>query len=339
LHLNTVAVGLEAIASDPVAAQKAAATLNVGWRPPVHSSKAPKNLVFIEPLAKHVSLPTTPAGLRDLTSRSKIFVLRAVLVAACDSLDMYVTEVARTGWLKIDDAKTIDICTKADTKPNNVAWSLAERYATLCQALDLSHLEGHCAIVALGSRWRNALVHAEDAKFVLANSDRQMLISNAAQLNKAGFVVGQALARFTNKLNPTLKDVTTIIAYAQELCTEIDRRAIKRIASKESDVEQLLRERLRAHFKSRGRVDDFWGIHRDQEWDKDQNAKVRGPDRTARAGSFDVKWVSRFGSLLDALGFSATKHPASAPVSDREIGRLSSMSANQFADELELPER
>ena len=338
LHLNTVAVGLEAISSDPAAAQKAAATLNVGWRPPANARKVSRDAPVGEPLAQRVVLPGAPARLRDLTSRSRIFVLRAVLVAACDALDAYVAEVARTAWLKID-AAAADICTKAVTKPGRIAWSLAERYAELCASLDLRELEGLCSIVALGSRWRNALVHAEDAEFTLATSDRNALMSRAAQLNKAGFVVGQALDRFKSRLNPTLKDVTTIVAYAQDLCATIDRRAIERVASNESDVEALLRARLAAHFKSRGRVDDFWGTHREQEWDADRNANVRPLDRTARAIGCDTKWQSRFGSLLDSLGFSVTKHPASAPISDREIGKLSGMSAQEFADELKLPVR
>lgn len=57
----------------------------------------------------------------------------------------------------------------------------------------------------------------------------------------------------------------------------------------------------------------------------DKNGKKRGPDRTERAIGYDVKWQSRFNSMLDALGFSATKKPVSALLTDREIGRLSSM--------------
>lgn len=336
LHLNTVAVGLEVISLDPSAAQAAAAALNVGWRPPSVASKKSVTLPAAEPLAKRVVLPTGMKALRDLTSRSKIFVLRAVLVTAFDALDTFVTEIARTEWLKFD-LGVIDICTKAVTKPGKIAWTLSERYFTICQALGIRELNGHCALLGLGSRWRNALVHAENAEFALEKEDRKLLIDHADQLNKAGFKVGQALDRFDHGLNPTLKDVTTIISYAQDLCRVIDLKAIQVVASQESEVEALLHDRLRAYFKSRGRVDAFWGIHRDHEWDLTLNAKLKNPDRVARSESYIAKWESRFESMLDALGFSSTKHPASAPVSFKEIGRLRSMSASEFAQELGLP--
>lgn len=336
LHLNTVAIGLEAIASDVSAAQKAANALNVGWRLPAGKKNAAKSASIVEPLAKPIRLPTEGTKLRDLTARSKVFVLRAVLVAACDCLDTYVAELVKTPWLKIDES-TADICTKAVTKPGKIAWSLAERYTAICTALQIPSMEGRCAIVALGSRWRNALVHAEGAKFDLHSSDRQMLMSNADGLCKAGFIVTQALERFKNGSDPTLKDVTTIVSYSQELCATIDRYAIVRVMNHSSEVERFLLERLKMHFKSRGRVDDFWGIHRDQEWDMDKCAKVRPAERTERASAFDAKWHSRFGQLLDSLGFSASQHPVSGHLSAKEVGRLTSMSAKEFADELSLP--
>lgn len=63
LHLNTVAVGLEAITSCPAAAQLAAKTLNVGWRAPKVAAKELKDAPVVEPLAKRVVLPVASTGL------------------------------------------------------------------------------------------------------------------------------------------------------------------------------------------------------------------------------------------------------------------------------------
>lgn len=168
-----------------------------------------------------------------------------MLVAACDSLDAYIAEVARTPWLKIDKA-TAAIFTKAVTKQGGSTWSLAERYATLCKALNLKDKESACSIIALGHAG-NALVHAEDAEFALNPIDKKL--SSHGSVDKAGFDIAQALERFDCRLNPTLKDVTTIIAYAQDLCTAIDRKAIQSVASEPQQVEELLRERLKEHFR------------------------------------------------------------------------------------------
>ena len=329
LYINTVAVALEAIASDPAAAQRAADKLNVGWRAPV-DPKAPP----IEVLATRLELPTNERRMRELTAQARAFVLRSALVGAVDALDAYLTGVTRLSWLNFSP-ETVATCTKATTRPGGKAWSISERCGSLCEELALDPTTRLLPLISLAVRWRNALVHSEGAEFKLSQEDRTALASNSASLNKAAFSITKAVERFDQGKDPTLKDVTTFVAYMQELCTSVDGAAIRRVAGTEVDVEKLLLSRLKSRFKSRSALYEFWGVSRKHEWSASAQSQ-KGFERTSR-GDFEPKWRTRFENLLNSLGFSMTQRPASAAISPSGLGRIRGASACVVADELGLP--
>lgn len=325
LYINTVAVALEAISSDPPIAQAAAHKLNVGWQAP----KPPP-----EVLAKRLKLPTNEPRMRELTAQARAFVLRSVLVGTIDALDAYLTSLARQSWLNFSQT-TVDICTKATTRPGGKAWSISERCGALCDELALEQAGKLVPLISLVVRWRNALVHSDNAEFKLPNEDRTALTTNSKSFNKAAFSVSSALERFDQAKDPTLKDITTFVAYVQELCISVDKAAIQRVAGTEADVEKVLLSRLKSRFKSRGALYEFWGTSRQREWSESEQSK-KGFERMNR-GDFEAKWRSRFENLLSSIGFSQTKRPTSAKISPAELGRIRDASARALADELGLP--
>lgn len=329
LYINTVAVALEAISSDPTAAKKAADKLNVSWRDPI-DPKAPP----LEVLAAKLELPADESRMRNLTAQARTFVLRSVLVGAVDALDAYLTGIARLNWLNFSPS-TVATCTKATTRPGGKAWSISERCGALCKELDLTQAAELLPLISLAVRWRNALVHSEDAEFKLPQEDRIALAKNPAIFNKAAFSVTKAVARFDEGRDPTLKDVTTFVAYVQELCKSLDSAAILRVAGTEPAAEEVLRSRLKSRFKSRIALYEFWGVTRKHEWSEREQSQ-KGFERTDR-GDFESKWRTRFENLLSSIGFPLTQRPASAVITPAELGRIRGASARALADELGLP--
>lgn len=329
LYINTVAVALEAISSDPAAAQRAANKLNVSWQVPVNPNAPP-----LEVLAVRLELPTNERRMRELTAQARAFVLRSVLVGAVDALDAYLTGVARLSWLNFSP-DTVGTCTKATTRPGGKEWGISERCGALCNELALTQAAKLLPLISLAVRWRNALVHSENAKFKLPPEDRSALVKNSASFNKAAFNVTSAVERFDQGRDPTLKDVTTFVAYVQELCKSVDGAAIGRVAGTESDVEKVLSSTLKGRFKSRSALYEFWGVTRKHEWSESAQSQ-KGFERTER-GNFESKWLTRFENLLSSIGFSLTQRPASAAIAPAELGRIRGSSARALADELGLP--
>lgn len=328
LYINTVAVALEAISGDPSLAEDAAKKLSLGWRAPV-ASKASSN----DRLATKLDLPANEPRMRQLTSQARTFVLRSVLVGAVDALDVYVGSVARLTWLNFSK-ETVSVCTKAITRPGGSAFSISERCEALCKELGLNEEVKILPLVTLAVRWRNALVHYDGADFELPKKDRSALEADPTVLNKAAFDVRSAIEKFDQRKPPSLKEVTTLLAYIQDLCMSIDSSAIRRVAGTESSVEQILKDRLRTRFRSRNQLYEFWGVSRSNEWSESAIAK-KGYDRTDR-GEFEAKWHSKFANLLSAIGFPMTTKATSAQITPSELARIRGASARELADELGL---
>ena len=121
----------------------------------------------------------------------------------------------------------------------------------------------------------------------------------------------------------------------QELCKSVDSAAIRRVAGTESDVEAVLRSRLKSRFKSRNELYEFWGVARKHEW-SESALRQKGFERTER-GKFESKWQTRFQNLVSSVGLSLTQRPASAEITPTELGRIRGASARALADELGFP--
>lgn len=312
LFLSTSAIGLECLFLHPQSAISASTSLHIGWK-----------------------LPTTVAKTRDLTFQTRTFLLTSVLTAACDAIDQYISQIVKIEWL-IFSPRTRDIATMAITKPGGKAWQPGERLATICQEVGVEDYEHPVALLALAFRWRNAIVHATDAKFQLDLTYRRVLQAGPEILEmKAGFNVHRALQNFDEKRPPSLKEVTTLLSCAQDLCGAIDNAALKKALPSEKAVEELLKLKLRAFFRTRGHVYEFWGTSRDGEWEEQELVK-KGEDRGRRSSNHEKKWQSRWGNLLTTLEFVETDQCSQFPLNKSEFLRLSNLSASHFADELGL---
>lgn len=329
LYINTVAVALEVVSGDPSLAEEAAKKLNLGWQAPSDVKAS-----SLEGLATRLHLPAGEQRMRQLTAQARTFVLRSVLTSAIDALDVYLGSVARLSWLNFSNEMVL-VCTKAKTPLGGRAYSISDRCEALCNELELTEVLKLLPLVALASRWRNALVHFDDADFKLDSKDRSALKSNFATFNKAGFDVITTIDRFDQKKPPTLKDVTTLLAYMQDICGSIDSSAIRRVAGSADDVMKVLKDRLRSRFRTRNKLYEFWGVSRSNEWSSSERAK-RGHERVDR-GEFEVKWNSRFANLLSSIGFPKTGRATSAQIPLDQLERIRGACARELADELQLP--
>lgn len=325
LHLNTVAVGLELIIPKPVDTPSG---LHISW-----------------------SSPETEMKRRELAAQARTFVLRSVLVAACDALDAFLIQFARTEWLVFSQTAK-DKATKATTAPGKKAWSIEDRLSALADDLTLPDVSGEIGLMSLAARWRNAIVHTSGANFKLEPSTKSLLESQAARTrlsSKANFDCKTALAHFLGGKPPTLKEVTTILAFMQDLCRKLDEAAIQRAAGTVESVESLLITGLRGKFRSRGQLYEFWGIHRRGEWridgreppstdhemdDRRNLSDMEKAQLDIRSAAFATKWSNKFGNLLSEIGFVETKgdRQISAVLCDNTIKRFRNMSACEFAD-------
>ncbi|MBT2789111.1 hypothetical protein [Paraburkholderia strydomiana] len=266
--------------------------------------------------------------------------LRAVLVTACDALDTFIRDFARTDWLDFpDDVKTV--ATKATTRPGKVEWSVFDRLKVLSNNLGLEDVEPPFALISLAARWRNAVVHAGRAKFELESDVRTILKSTEAKQRlsgKAAFDIVSTVERFDAGEPPTLKDVTTAIAFMQDACRQLDQAAIRKVAGNAEQLEALLTRALRERFATRGELDEFWGIHRPHEW-ADGEVGVSyaiKESRITRSGTFEHKWNRKFGNLLNSIGFTESKSAISHELSEKTLGYLRGMSAREFSQTIGL---
>ncbi|RXZ36650.1 hypothetical protein D9O50_09140 [Oxalobacteraceae bacterium CAVE-383] len=262
------------------------------------------------------------------------------MIAACDALDSFIREWASTDWLAFPQS-AINIATKATTNSNGREWSVFDRLKTLADVLQVDDVDAYLALVSLGSRWRNALVHMGRARFELDKNVRSILKSPKTKQIlgvKAGFDITETIKKFDSAEDPSLKDVTTILAYMQDVCRQLDQAAICRVADTEDKVEVLLKNALKIHFITRGELDEFWGIHRPNEWiggSATASYAVKECMNT-RLPEYQPKWERKFSNLLNSLGFSMSEHPVSHEISSKCVGFLASMSACDFAKEVGL---
>ena len=165
------------------------------------------------------------AGCANSPHKPGLLSFAPCLLGRVPALDAYLTGVARLSWLNVSP-DTLATCTKATTRPGGKAWSISERCGALCNELALTQAANLLPLISLAVRWRNALVHSEDAEFKLPHESRIAQAKNPANFNKAAFSVTNAVERFDQGKDPTLKDVTTFVAYVQELCKSVDSAAI-----------------------------------------------------------------------------------------------------------------
>ena len=310
LYLNTVAVGLELTVPNQV--NPIPAGLHISW-----------------------NSPSTLTKRRELASQARTFVLRAVLVTACDALDTFIRDFSRTTWLNFP-LNVVDIATKATTRQGKIEWSVFDRLKALSDDLGLEDVDPPFALLSLATRWRNAVVHAGNAKYALESDVRAVLNRPEAVqrlLGKARFDIASAVRRFDAGESPTLKDVTTALAFMQDACRQLDQTAINRVAHNAEQVEALLMQALRKRFVTRGELDEFWGIHRSHEWADGEpgGSYADKQSRETRSSTFELKWHRKFGNLLNSIGFSESTATVSHAVPERTLGHLMGMSASEFA--------
>ncbi|MDH4869003.1 hypothetical protein SBO82_18745 [Alcaligenes nematophilus] len=332
LHLNTVAVGLELMVAQPVVTPIG---LHISWSSPANEEKR-----------------------RELVTQSRAFVLRSVLVAACDALDAFLIQFVKTDWLLFSSDVESKV-TKATTGPQKKAWSIEDRLSAIASELalmDVCGVKEEIGLMSLAVRWRNAIVHTSSAEFKLEPSIKSLLEKEETinyLMSKAGFNCEVALRNFLNEKSPTLKEATTILAFMQDICRKLDQAAIRRVGGSVEEVEGLLISRLRERFRSRRQLYEFWGVHRRSEWlidgqeppsnshEKDLRRKLSEREKEEldrRSKLFEKKWCSKFGNLISEMGFVEIEGEGnvSAVLCDENINRLMNMSASEFAVAIEL---
>ena len=272
-RVGTAIVGLELVAAGGDKPQG----LPISWRKPKDAKSA-----------------------REVADQARRFVLTSALVLVIDTFDEYLRRVAVEAWLRFP-AATRDIATKAFTRAGNKAFSIAERAEALCDDLGLAD-PGLLALVDLAASWRNDLVHADDARPVLASAIRAALETDAERIRReyAHLDVSQLLDNFDSGQAPSTKEATSMIAVVQNLARKIDAAAILRVARTETGVEETASALLASHFSLRAmgtrsawaELSDLW----------------QGSNEQRR---------SKLMKVFERIGFTGAKDAVSKPLPER----------------------
>jgi hypothetical protein len=215
-RLNTILVGLEHVA----AGAGQIGFLPVTWAKPVGYSAA-----------------------RQVADQAKTFACSGAIALAADVLDYFLRDIALEEWLGFSKL-TIGIATKSVTRKSEDggAYSLAERAEALCLDLGLEKPIDIAAIELFG-KWRNTTVHRRDRSTKISKKSREVLLSNEAKAhfskNYSNFRIDLAVSNFEANHPPVQKEVSSLVACAQNLSRQIDNAAIRRVASTPTEVENI----------------------------------------------------------------------------------------------------
>lgn len=276
-RLNTIFVGLEHISAGK---GKLPGGIAVSW-------KAPES----DEVAKQVA------------DQARLFACLAATTLAFDVVDQYLDDISREPWIVLSE-NVKQIATKAVTRPSSQggAYGLHERALAIAEEFGLNeHL--HLALLELLAKWRNSTVHGSIRDAKLSDESQESLQDEVAIFNAYSHLdIKLALKNFQSKKTPVPKEITSLIASAQNLLRKIDEAAIKRAFPTEKSVESYCISVFRDSF-------------------------VKGDDAlTAQLNEYFTRpsdWRKQY--LLKTIaprGVTLTGSPASAAVSDEFFDNL-----------------
>ena len=276
-RLNTIFVGLEHIAAGK---GKLPGGIAVTW-------KAPEN----NEVAKQVA------------DQARHFACLAATALAFDVIDQYLDDISRERWIVLSE-NTRQIATKAVTRPSNQggAYGLHERALAIANELDINE-PLHIALLELLAKWRNSSVHGSARDSKISSESTNALQDETAIFEAYSHLdIKLALKNLEAKRTPAPKEITSLIASAQNLLRKIDEAAIKQAFPTERAVEQYCLRIFRSAL-----------VTDDQALTSKLNEYFTRP----------VDWREKF--LLKTLapqGVTSTKTPISPTVSEGFFYRL-----------------
>jgi hypothetical protein len=289
-RLNTIFVGLEHVANG---ADKPANGAAVTW-----------------------TKPANPNTAKQAADQARIFACSAATVFVVDVADQYISAVVQEQWLDFPESVQ-RIATKAETRPTEKggAYSLAERAKAIVDHLGLTGTDLLLALLELLTKWRNATVHSDDRNLSLSAAALKSLTESKQHLydKYSHFDIDLALENFSKKKLPVAKEITSLIAAAQNLFRAIDEAAIKKAAGSPLTVKAALYNILRENFYAKDAGDTLIPS-RMAEF-------TQGDDEQRRCYLLKV---------LCPLGITYTTSPISAPVGDSDLDELLAMDTEQL---------
>lgn len=298
-RLNTIFVGLEHVANGADKLESGAA---VTWTKPANKNTA-----------------------KQAADQARIFACSAATAFVVDMADQYISAVVKEKWLDFPDFVQ-KIATKAETRAaeKGGAYSLAERAKTVADHLQLADADLLLALLELLAKWRNATIHSDDRNLSLSVASREVLTKSKQLLYEkySHFDIDLALDNFNKKKLPVAKEITSLIAAAQNLFRSIDEAAIKKAAGTQLTMKDALYNVLREHFYTRdpeytlitARVAEF----------------MQGDDEQRRCYLLKV---------MCPLGITYTTSPISAKLGDSDLDELLAMDTEQLVKKLDNTSR
>ncbi|RYF31031.1 MAG: hypothetical protein EOO23_03725 [Comamonadaceae bacterium] len=222
-RLNTIFVGLEHISAGQ---GKLPGGIAVTWEAP-------------EP--KHA---------KQVADQARSFACLAATALAADVVDEYLTDLASETWLKFS-AETNEILNKSKTRPSTAggAYGLHERAKAAADELGLNE-PIHSAMLELQAKWRNASIHSRDKEITLSDETAKTFDSKKKDIAKSfsNLDIDLAQRNFKAKQVPVGKEITSLIASAQNFFRKIDEAAVRRALPNQGVVEEFFLKSLRQHF-------------------------------------------------------------------------------------------
>lgn len=290
-RFNTILVGLELVA----AGGDKSRALPVSWTKPVDPEKA-----------------------RQIANQAEIFACIATLALASDVFEQYVSEIAKVTWLGFSSSTT-SIATKSITRSAHEggSYSVAERAEALLQDLEMSSTPA-LAAVDLFSKWRNVSVHSKPREAILNSTYHRALLDSREHFKEhySNLDIELAVKNFENRRTPVPKEITSLVAAAQNIARSIDEAAITRASS--VGMISLVERMLRDYFTA-----------------EDRNRSSLGELSDALQGNHKRRKESII-KLLERVGITRTSKPVSPELSEKYIEELSSLTPKEFAKKLGL---
>ena len=270
-RLNTIFVGLEHISAGK---GKLPGGIAVSW-------KAPES----KEVAKQVA------------DQARLFACLAATALAFDVVDQYLDDISSEPWIVLSE-NVRQIATKAVTRPSNQggAYGLHERALAIAGELGI-HEPLHIALLELLAKWRNSTLHGSIRDAKLSDESLKSLQDEGAIVKAYSHLdIKLALNNFESKKTPVPKEITSLIASAQNLLRKLDEAAIKGVFSTTQSVESYC-----------------LCIFRDSFVKKDGALTAQLNEYFARSSDWRKKFLLK---TVAPRGITPTGSPTSAVVSD-----------------------
>ena len=180
-----------------------------------------------------------PQSVQVSSLRSMRYALNSSLAWAVDNLDAYVQTCMRNPKLIEGNGLSEEL----DSAGKSVYEKFKVLHKRYSRAADIEQLSG---LVALSIQWRNVTTHQEakneldDSYLDILKKNKEWYVDNFRHLD-----VDIALKRFSRHRNPSLKEVTSMIAAISKFVGLIDEQLIKDL-----NMDRYLKELFDKHFNS-----------------------------------------------------------------------------------------